>query len=323
MKVTIQRRGCSSCCRAGSSASSAMRSRMHASSHQAIAKLASALSSNSATKPQGPAAFAQQASWLRSRPAGQRDDHRGAHRVGQQPGDAVHPVRLRHSGERLPQRGAVQWPTAAPAARSRASAAGTARTTPAPSGAPRRERWRGAGGKRRSGTDIRCPAVGARLLSGRHPGGDRRQDMVFAQGCQGQAMRWLQRHPGQFGNFGARRGVPSTLHPPRLGARGGRARSPPSPRRCPARWHRRTAVRPVLRPARAPAPATVLRRVLACTGLDEAAGTVLAHQQCPAAVIQDDRAHDPDRARGVAHFRFCSNSLRMRLYWSSQESART
>ncbi len=57
--------------------------------------------------------------------------------------------------------------------------------------------------------------------------------------------------------------------------------------------------------------------------LDEAAGAVLAHHQRPAAVIQDDRGHDVDRGRGVAHFRFCSNSLRMRLYWSSQESART
>ena len=58
-------------------------------------------------------------------------------------------------------------------------------------------------------------------------------------------------------------------------------------------------------------------------GLDEAVGAVLAHHHRPAAVIQDDRGYDLDRGRGVAHFRFCSNSLRMRLYWSSQESART
>ncbi|KAG1385525.1 hypothetical protein G6F59_017349 [Rhizopus arrhizus] len=57
--------------------------------------------------------------------------------------------------------------------------------------------------------------------------------------------------------------------------------------------------------------------------LDEAVGAVLAHHQRPATVIQDDRGHDLYRGRGSAHFRFCSNSLRMRLYWSSQESART
>ncbi|MNI47155.1 hypothetical protein D3C73_1016550 [compost metagenome] len=67
----------------------------------------------------------------------------------------------------------------------------------------------------------------------------------------------------------------------------------------------------------------LLARVGLATGLDETAGTVLAHHQRPAAIIEDDRGHDVDRGRGSTHFRFCSNSLRMRLYWSSQESART
>lgn len=138
-------------------------------------------------------------------------------------------------------------------------------------------------------------------------------------------MRRLQRHPGQFGDLGAclRRAV--HLHPPRL---------------C---LHAMAGLvhRPVLERAQRDGGIGAqlyaqffvqlagqrLQRCFAgfglATGLDEAAGTVLAHQQRPAAVIQDDCGHDPDRGRGGAHFRFCSNSLRMRLYWSSQESART
>ena len=137
-------------------------------------------------------------------------------------------------------------------------------------------------------------------------------------------MRRLQRHPGQFGNF-ARLRRTVHLHPPRLclHAVAGLVHRPVLERAqrdggIGAQLHAQFLVQ---------LAGQRLQGRLAgfglATGLDEAARTLLAHHQRPAAVIQDDRSHDPDRGCGVAHFRFCSNSLRMRLYWSSQESART
>ena len=59
---------------------------------------------------------------------------------------------------------------------------------------------------------------------------------------------------------------------------------------------------------------------MAFAGLDEGRRAVLAHQQHMAAAVSDDRSHDPDRF--AAHFNVFSNNFKIRLYWSSQESAR-